>query len=66
MGAPLPQFVNFLIFDNLTEQTETENLVCKQHDDSKHQVLGYFAVPLDHDIAGAEVFFQPTVCAFRT
>ena len=27
---------------------------------------GYLAVPLDHDIAGAEVFFQPTVRLFRT
>ena len=53
-----------LIFDFLSG--EPKQLIGKQDDNAEHQVKGYLAVPLDHDIIGTEIFFQPTVRPLRT
>ncbi len=47
------------MFDNLTNQSW--KLIRKQGHDSKHQMQRYLRMPFDHDIAGAEIFFQPSL-----
>lgn len=40
-------------------------MIGKQDDSSEHQVVNHFVAPFDDDIAGSEVFFQPTVRPLR-
>ena len=62
----LPSCVQATPFDLCHLSGQPKQLIGKQDDNAEHQVKGYLAVPLDHDIAGTEVFFQPTVRPFRT
>ncbi|MFZ3116326.1 MAG: hypothetical protein WA121_12125 [Syntrophales bacterium] len=58
--SPVVQHFRFLTSYNLAKQAQ--KLIRKQNDNAKHRMLGYLAVPLDHDVAGAEVFFKSAVC----